>query len=375
VNILITVSVRWWNANAYYAISTAKALSGLGHQVYVSGDPGYPPTIMAQKAGLETFGIRFASFNPIILIFDLLRLYNFIKEKKIEIVNSHRSEDHLFTALIAKNLNIPIVRTLGDVRSPKDNFINRWLHLKITDYHILSSESTFYRYISTWKNFNPKYSIFPGGVDGNQFHPSNKSSQLLEKLKISDGSYIVGMISRLSPIKGHTTFIMAASLVLEQIPNVTFIISGKEVEVSVKELESLAQSLNLNHHILFIDHYEPVNELQSIFDTGVIASTGSEVISRIAMEYLATGIPVVATQINVLPEIIQDGHNGYIIPAEDPYAMADAILKILNDPVLKERISENNILDFKSKFDIMKVAKSVATIYKNLIKKKNGNHF
>jgi glycosyltransferase involved in cell wall biosynthesis len=374
VNILITVSVRWWNANAYYAISTAKALSGLGHQVYVSGDPGYPPTVMAQKAGLDTFGIRFASYNPIILIIDFLRLYRLIQEKKIEIINAHRSEDHLLTALIAKILNIPIVRTLGDVRSPKNNFINRWLHLKITDYHILSSESTLFRYISTWKNFNPDFSVFPGGVDGNQFHPSNKSPQLLQKLQISEESYVVGMISRLSPIKGHATFIMAASLVLEQFPNVTFIISGKEVEISVKELESMAESLNLNHHMLFIDHYEPVNELQSIFDVGVIASSGSEVISRIAMEYLATGIPVVATQINVLPETIRDGHNGFIIPAEDPYAMADAILKILNNPELRERISEKNILDFKSKFDIKKVATSIAAVYKDLIKKKNEKY-
>ncbi len=374
MNILITVSVRWWNANAYYAISTAKALSGLGHQVYVSGDPGYPPTVMAQKRGLDTCGFRFASFNPVILIFDLFRLYRFIKGNKIEIINAHRSEDHLLTALIAKILNIPIVRTLGDVRAPKNNFINRWLHLRITDYHILSSESTFIRYISTWKNFNPDFSIFPGGVDGTLFHPVKKSSQLLKKLNIKEGSYVVGMISRLSPIKGHSTFIMAASLILEQIPDVTFIISGKEVEISVKELESLAESLNLNHHILFIDHYEPVNELLSIFDVGVIASTGSEVISRIAMEYLATGTPVVATQINVLPETIRDGHNGFIIPSEDPYAMADAILKILNDPELKERFSKNNILDFKSKFDIKKVATSIATVYTNLIKKKNGKY-
>jgi glycosyltransferase involved in cell wall biosynthesis len=369
LNILITVSVRWWNANAYYAISTAKALSGLGHQVYVSGDPGYPPTVMAQKEGLNTFGFRFASFNPIILILDLFRLYRFIKGRKIEIINAHRSEDHLLTALLAKILNIPIVRTLGDVRAPKNNFINRWLHLRITDYHILSSESTFIRYISTWKNFNPDYSIFPGGVDGTQFYTRKKSPQLLKKININEGTYVVGMISRLSPIKGHNTFIMAASLILEQFPNVTFIISGKEVEISVKELEALADSLNLNHHMLFIDHYEPVNELQSIFDVGVIASTGSEVISRIAMEYLATGIPVVATQINVLPEIIQDGHNGFVIPAEDPYAMADAILKILKNPKLREQYSKNNILDFKSKFDIKKIAMSIATVYENLIKK------
>ena len=63
MNILITVSVRWWNANAYYAISLAEALSNMGHKVYVAGDPDYPPTIRAKDAGLEILEIRFASFN------------------------------------------------------------------------------------------------------------------------------------------------------------------------------------------------------------------------------------------------------------------------------------------------------------------------
>lgn len=372
MKILITVSVRWWNANAYYAISLAKALSDLGYQVYVAGDPTYPPTIRAENEGLETVKIRFASFNPIVLIKDWYKLYKFVKEKNIEIINAHRSEDHLLTAFIAKRLNIPLVRSLGDVRSPKDNFMNRWLHFKATDYHISSSESNLTRYISTWPDFKPNISIIPGGVNGEEVYRIEEKSNLLQKLKLPANSAIVGIIARLSPVKDHVTFIMSASLVFENVSDVLFLISGIEVEITRNDLKTLSESVNLNSHIYFLDRHEPVNELLSVLDIGVISSKGSEVISRIAIEYLATSVPVVATDVNVLPEIIKNDRNGYIVPAEDPYQMSEAITKILLDKTLKEKFSRQNLTDFKNKYNIKHVAESIVEIYKNLIRVKNG---
>lgn len=371
MKILITVSVRWWNANAYYAISLAEALSKLGHHVYVAGDPGYPPTLRAKEAGLEIIEIRFASFNPIILILNWYKLYKFVKKKNIEIINAYRSEDHLFTAFIARRLKIPLVRTLGDVRSPNDNFINRWLHFNSTDYHISSSESNLTRYLSTWPDFRPNFTVLPGGVKSDEVYKLGEKSKLLEKFGLPTNATVVGIIARLSPVKDHATFIMAASLVHESVPDTVFLISGIEVEISRSNLKSLSESVNLNSRTIFLDRHDPVNELLSVMDVGVIASKGSEVISRVAMEYLATGVPVVTTDVNVLPEIIEDKRNGFVVEAENPYEMSEAIVKILQDDSLKERFSQQNLSDFKKKYDIQIVAESVLEIYNNLLKSKS----
>jgi glycosyltransferase involved in cell wall biosynthesis len=367
LNILITVSVRWWNANAYYAISLAEALSKLGHKVYVAGDPEYPPTIRAQSAGLQTIEIKFASFNPFILLLNWYKLYKFVKDKKIEIINAHRSEDHLLSAFISRRLKIPLVRTLGDVRSPKDNFINRWLHFQATDFHISSSESNLTRYISTWPGFQPKSEVLPGGINSAEIYKIEEKSKLLEKFGLPTNTTVVGIIARLSPVKDHATFIMSASLIYEDLPDAIFLISGLEVEIFRKELKSFAESLNLNSNVYFLDRHEPVNEILSVIDVGVIASKGSEVISRVAMEYLAMGIPVVTTDINVLPEIIENERNGYVVEAENPYQMSRAITKILQDDSLRVKFSEQNLIDFKNKFDINHVAKSILEIYNNLV--------
>ena len=371
MKILITVSVRWWNANAYYAISLAEALTKLGHQIYVAGDPDYPPIIMARKAGIETIAINFASFNPFILLLNWLKLYKFVKDKNIDIINAHRSEDHLLSALITKILNIPLVRTLGDVRSPKDNFINRWLHFRATDYHISSSESNITRYISTWPDFKPNISTIPGGINGNLLYQIEDKQHVLHKLEISENKNLVGIVARLSPVKDHETFIMAASLVYERVSNVLFLISGIEEEISKKDLKTLSESLNLDSNIYFLDRYEPIHELLSILDIGVISSKGSEVISRIAMEYMATGVPVVTTDVNVLPEIIKNNRNGYVVESENPYQMSEAIIKLLQNKSERKRISENNLSDFKDKFEIQVVAESILEIYKSLIAAKS----
>ena len=369
MNILITVSVRWWNANAYYAISVAEALNQLGHQVFVAGDPGYPPTIEAENRGLHTVPICFSSLNPFVFIRDMFRLSRFIKRNQIEIINAHRPEDHLWTALLARRLKIPLVRTVGDVRSPRDNFFNHWLHFKRSDYFILSSESIFIRYHSVWPEFTDNFSILPGGVDGKLFYANGKNPKLRETLQIPDDTYVVGIVARLSPIKDHLSFIIAAPLVLDRVPNVIFLVSGSEEEVLVNDLKSLARNLNILDHFRFLDRYSPVRDLISLFDVGVVASKGSEVIARIAMEYIATGIPVVATDINVLPEVVINNRNGFIISPGDSYEMAEAISKLLENDDLRNQIFQVNQEDFKNKFDILLVAKSITTIYENTLKR------
>jgi glycosyltransferase involved in cell wall biosynthesis len=223
------------------------------------------------------------------------------------------------------------------------------------------------RYYSTWPDFKPNFSVIPGGIKGDEIYKIKDKSRLLKKFELPSSSSVVGIIARLSPIKDHATFIMAASLVHENVPDAVFLISGIEVEITRKDLKVLSESVNLNSNIYFLDHHDPVNELLSVLDIGVIASKGSEVISRVAMEYLASGIPVVATDINVLPEIIGNGRNGFIVSAENPYEMSHAILKILQNDTLKEKISKQNMDDFKNRFDINIVANSVSDIYNSLL--------
>jgi glycosyltransferase involved in cell wall biosynthesis len=260
-----------------------------------------------------------------------------------------------------------LIRTVGDVRPPKNNLLNKILHVRWTDHFIFTSEANLIRYISRWAQLRNNNNVVYGGVDRDVFYKRDKMAGLLDRLSLNKDQIIVGIIGRLSEVKDHHTFIKAIALVAEGYPDVRFIISGIDAQITKDELSLFAAGLSIQDKITFLDLYQPVSDLISIFDIGVIASKGSEAICRIAMEYLAMGIPVIATDVNVVPEIISNGRNGFIINKEDPYAMAVAICQLIAKPALRQKISRQNIEDFNKYYDLQTAVKQTVQVYKHVI--------
>jgi glycosyltransferase involved in cell wall biosynthesis len=371
LNILHTISVRWWNACAYYAIIISKGLKNLNHNVKLYSDKNSPPYNQSIENNLNTEAFNFASLQPFNFLRNYFAIKSMIKKENIQIVNCHRPEDHLVMGIICKKLGIPLVRTIGDIRPPAENFFNKWLHLKATDYFIFTSESNRTRFVSAWPEIMEKSEIILGGLDLELFKPIEKSTKLLDQLKIESNTKIVGFVGRLSKTKDLPTFVRTAAMVKDALPETKFLISGKEFSVSRDEIKKMADSLNLTNSFLFLDRHDPVQEVISIIDIGIISSNDSEAISRIGMEYLSLGKPVVATDVNVLPEIIENGVNGFITNTEDPHAIAEAVIKLLTDEDLYKTISKNNIETSRTKFDYLKEAQKTISVYKMLINNQN----
>ena len=366
-NILHTISVRWWNACAYYAVIICKGLQKLNHKVQLYSDKDSPPYNHSVKNKIHTKAFNFASLQPFNFIKNYFSIKKNIKKEKIQIVNCHRPEDHLIMGIICKKLGIPLIRTVGDIRPPAENLFNKWLHLKATDYFIFTSESNRTRFISVWPEIMKNSTVILGGLELQHFAPIPKSDKLMKQLNIHTQDKIVGYIGRLSKTKDLPTFLRMAALVMSQQPHTKFLISGKEFSVSREEIIKIADSLNLTDSILFMDRHDPVREVISLIDIGVISSNDSEAISRIGMEYLSMGKPVVATDVNVLPEIIQNGKNGFITNTEDPHSMAEAVIKLLTDDKMYNTISQYNVAESQKKFDYLKEAEKTISVYKMLI--------
>ena len=218
LNILHTISVRWWNACAYYAVIIVKGLQKLNQQVQIYSDKDSPPYVHSIKNNIPTEFFNFASLQPFNFLKNYYTIKNRIKKNKIQIVNCHRPEDHLIMGLICKKLGIPLVRTVGDIRPPAENIFNKWLHLKATDYFIFSSESNRTRFVSVWPEILQKSDIILGGLELELFKPKEKSEKLLKQLKLNKKDKIVGYVGRLSKTKDIPTFIRAAAIVKNKLP-------------------------------------------------------------------------------------------------------------------------------------------------------------
>ena len=142
---------------------------------------------------------------------------------------------------------------------------------------------------------------------------------------------VVAQVSNLYPWKGHEYLIIAAQKILVTNPNVQFLIVGEGP--LRQKLESMVCNLGISENVTFTGHisHRHVPWLLSNIDIGVLVSL-RENLPRTLLEYMAAQKPLVATNVGGVSEAVIDGVNGYLVPPRDPDALANAILKLMNDP-------------------------------------------
>lgn len=370
LNILQLISVRWYNACAHYAVTLSLGLARRGHSVLVVGDRDGPPIREAKKRGLEVFEeINLSTQNPFEFVGNIFRLKDLLTKRNIEIVNVHHGEGHTLGAL-TKSLNrlrVPLVRTRGDVRPPRNDVFYKWLHRHGTDAVIATNQALRNGYLDRLNMRKEQVSLIPLGIDEKEFKPTGRKSSLRQKYGVGENCIVVGLLGRLSPVKGHLDFIEAAGIVVERFPETRFIIAGGEAQLTLSGLKRQIDNSGLSRNFILLGVVEDVRELLEILDVGVVASVGSEAICRQALEYMAFALPVVGTDINAVPETIQDGVNGYVVPPGRPGKMAAAIEKLLLDPDLRRRFGESSRLLVQQEFNLARFSLCTEQVYLSLL--------
>ena len=333
--VLQLINVRWYNACAYYAVTLSLALKKRGHRVILAGDPQSPPINVAKKFGLEIYDELYLSrINPFSFFYNMKKISHLIDYEKIDLINAHRAEAHALTALAVNffKKEIPVVRTRGDARPPKNNPFNRYLNRNLTHKVITTARVLAKDYVHSLGIDDAKVVTINSGIDERYFVPHDPDPVWRRKLGIRDDCLVVGMIGRLSPVKGHQYFIKAADFVLKNFSEkVKFVIAGEDAQIKTYRLKEITEELKIRDKFSFVGKVDDVREIISLFDIGVVASVGSETICRGALEYMAMGKPVVGTNINAVPETVKDGVCGWIIPPRDSKNLGRAILSLLED--------------------------------------------
>lgn len=369
------ISVRWWNGSAYYAVSLGKALNNAGYRVFAGGRGDSPPIQKATSWKLPCLtDINLESQNPLIIKSNVSRLKRFAIEKQVAIINAHRGEDLFHAVLLNRKLDrkLPIIRTASDVRPPKKHRLNRWMHEIAVDYVIFSCRANLIRYQNVWPIFEGRSRVIYGGVDTDFFRPDAGRTDLRAKLNFPPDATVIGIIGRFSPTKGHDVFVKAAAEVVAKEPNVRFVISGEPVEISENELRQQALRHGVADKITFLAKQEDVRDVIQLTDIPVVASGGSEAVSRITMECMAMGRPQVVTEVNVLPELIDNGQNGLVVPPSAPHKMAEALLKMVRRPDLRREMGAKARKIAVERFSYPVFAEKTLSVYEEVLKKHSG---
>ena len=346
MRIIQIIDVRWYNASADFAVSQAAALANGGHDILLMTNPGSPPAIKAKKMGLPTSEeIDFSRSN----IFGTAgKLTEIARRFKPDVVFAHRGESHLVAAIIAHRAGFKVARFRGDVRPPRRSLFSRILNEKMTGGIAVSTNRLKDEYEDRYKlNGIPIQVIYPG-IESSRFDHDTTKEGLKREFGLNPSAPVVGIVGRLSPVKGHDHFLKAAKIVQDRYPDIEFVIAGGDAQISAERLKSDARQLGIGN-IHFFGIIENIDRLISSFDIGVVASSGSEMICRVLMEYFAAGMSVVATEINQVYELMSITGGGILVPPGDSAAMGKAIIDLLANEKRAGELSARGIEWVKSK--------------------------
>lgn len=174
-----------------------------------------------------------------------------------------------------------------------------------------------------------KIEIIHNGVDPTRFSPADDRPALAERLGLPASAPAIGIVAMLRPEKDHRTLLRAMRMVLDEIPDAHLVIVGDGPLRA--ELEDLTARLGIADNVHFAGTRSDVGEVLPALDVFVLSST-TECFPIAVLEAMACGVPVVGTAVGGLPEMVDDGITGLVVPPGSPRAMADALVKILRDP-------------------------------------------
>lgn len=335
--ILHVVGVRWWSAIAAYAVDLADAQRRAGHRVSLAALDGAPAVREARARGLEvthTFGPDAWEQNHL-----RRRLAASVREKGVEVLHVHTGVGHLATELARRGHPAALVRTRGEIRAPRATPWNRWLYGRADA--ITLSASSLRDGIGTLGLAPRDLPVVLGAVDTERFAPGALPGReaVRRRLGLDPAAFVVGIAGRLSPVKGHVHAIRA--LAHPDAATVHLLVSGEEAQVRRADLAREAQAFGVSGRVHLVDRVRDVREIFAAIDVGLVASVGSEAICRVAAEMMACAMPVIASRISVLPDMITNGTNGVLVPPGDPQALALAMSSLAGSAETRMRLGRS----------------------------------
>lgn len=176
---------------------------------------------------------------------------------------------------------------------------------------------------------------------------------------------VVGMVGRMEPNKGTLDFAHALARVAARHPSTGFVFCG--TGGALGQARSIVQAAGLDSRVRFLGFRPDSKHLVAGFDVAVTPSVFAEPFGLVAAEALAAGVPLVASSVGGLPEIVEEGVNGFLVPCSDPEGLARRIGELVDDPDLRRRMGQAGVESVRRKFSVRVMLKSFESLYLELL--------
>lgn len=211
-----------------------------------------------------------------------------------------------------------------------------------------------------------RITVVKNGIPQQALIPKEQARELLlpEQIRatLPLGAAWIGTIAELHKVKGLAYAIQAMEILKKQlaVPFV-FVVVGEGAER--ENLERLVSDLQLTDRVFLVGYKENASSLLPGLDLFTLSSV-SEALAYVVLEAGAAGIPCIATSVGGIPEIIEDGVSGLLVPARDPRSIAEAITKLAQDKTLRTSLGETLQHKIATEFFLQKMLSETMTVYR-----------
>lgn len=230
--------------------------------------------------------------------------------------------------------------------------------------HVIALTQRERNYLNSLGVPNDKISVIPHGIDIEKFTKPANPNDFREKYNITGN--MVLFVGRLAPHhKGLTFLVNAIPVVLEEEPDTTFVFVGPDAGIK-GELVKLSQKLGLDRRIIFTGNVNDVDLVKAYHasDLFVLPSI-REPFGIVLLEAMASGKPIVASDVDGIPEVVKHGENGLLIPPADVHKLANAITTLLQNKRMAEEMKKNNLLKAR-RYSLQRVIKATEKVYERV---------
>lgn len=350
-------TARTWRGGQNQVLLTINGLRAEGHRAALVAHPDGELRRRAAE-GLELIPLAPRAEMDLSAAWRLSRV---IKRMTPDVLHAHDPHGIAMTAL-ALSLGSPhpapaLVAARRVDFHFKDNAFSRWKHRQV-DCFIAASDAIRRMLVEDGVPEDRAVTVHEGiDVDHVLAAPA---VNVHETLWLPHNAPVVGNVAALVPHKGHRHLIDAAQLVIREMPDVRFIILG---EGELRDtLERQVREHQLDKHVFLPGFRLDVLGCMKTFDVFVMSSV-TEGLGTSLLDAMAASRAIVATTAGGIPEVVEDGVNGLLVPPRDHTAMAQAIVRLLKDPARRRTLGEAGFGRVRARFSVERMVAETARVY------------
>jgi glycosyltransferase involved in cell wall biosynthesis len=325
-------------------------------------DEGFPVHVLDRQPGVDWGAIH--------------RLKALTRREGVDLVHAHQYGPFFYGAMARLPFGDPPVlmtehgRHFPD-RALRSHFVANRLLLGRRDRLMAVGEHVRIALIDNEGFPSTRVRVLHNGIDTAALAKvTDHRADVRQELGIDAGVYVILQAARLQPIKDHATAIRAMARVVTTDGAVRLLLAGAGPQAS--EIDSLIKGLGLVNHVCRLGLRTDVHRLLGAADAALLSSV-SEGIPLSLIEAMAAGLPVVSTRVGGVPEVVEEGRSGLLVPAGDDDALAQRILRLARNPALGQQLGQAGRERAQALFSEERMIAEYARIYREMTEKNSGN--